>query len=261
MSLMPLAPQSAPTPDAPLRVVFEDADLLAVDKPPALVVHPAYRHPDGTLFDAVAARQTARGEARPCLLHRLDRDTSGVVLFAKSEVARRGLVRQFERQQVRKWYLALVHGQPAASVGEIAQPLRRDPTDRRRVVVSPDGQAALTRYQVVAANGMMALVLAAPRSGRTHQIRVHLAWLGHPILGDATYAPTSPPASDAARSTRCDARAAPAARQMLHAWGLCARHPVTGAELHLWAPLPADLAALLPDDWRRLCAPALVEDT
>jgi 23S rRNA pseudouridine1911/1915/1917 synthase len=246
---------------APVRVLFEDADLLAVDKPPALVIHPAYRHPDGTLFDAIVARQADRGEARPCLLHRLDRDTSGVVLFAKSAAARRGLVRQFERHQVRKWYLALVHGHPASSAGEVAEPLCRDPLDRRRVVVSPEGQAALTRYRVLAADGARALVLAAPRTGRLHQIRAHLAWLGHPIVGDTTYAPASPSAGEPDHADDHDAGPSPVPRQMLHAWGLWARHPVTGADLRIWAPLPPDLSAQLPHAWRLLCTPALAEDT
>lgn len=270
MTPVPLAPESTPTPamaypvparDERVRVLVEDAHLLAVDKPAGLVVHPAYRHPDGTLFDAVASRQAARGEARPCLLHRLDRDTSGVVLFAKSEAARRGLVRQFEQRQVRKWYLALVHGRPSVSTGEIAQPLCRDPLDRRRVVVSPAGQAAVTRYRVVAARDEVALVLATPLTGRTHQIRAHLAWLGHPILGDSTYPSASHPVQGLDHAVHGDAAATPIPRQMLHAWGLWARHPVTGVDLRIWAPLPADLEALLPDSWRLLCAPALVEDT
>jgi 23S rRNA pseudouridine1911/1915/1917 synthase len=216
-----------------VRVLYEDDDLLAVDKPAGVVVHPAYRHPTGTLYDTVAARQTARGEARPWLLHRLDRDTSGVVLLAKSERGRRGLVRQFERRQVRKWYLALVCDAPDVSVDEIRAPLRRDPLDRRRVVVDPAGQEAITAYRVLAAADGLALLLAEPRTGRTHQIRAHLAWLGHPIAGDATYGGLTGPAI---------------ARQMLHAWALRVQHPARGAPLTIQAPIPADLAVLLPPD-------------
>jgi 23S rRNA pseudouridine1911/1915/1917 synthase len=224
-------------------VLYEDDDLLAVDKPAGMVVHPAYRHPDGTLFDVVAARQAARGEGRPWLLHRLDRDTSGVVLLAKSERARRGLVRQFERRQVRKWYLALVWGIPHPPKGGVREPLRRDPLDRRRVVVDPVGQEALTSFRVIAAEDGMALLLVEPRTGRTHQIRAHLAWLGHPIVGDATYGGQDP---------RCVGSSLPQpstalpTRQMLHAWMLHARHPTSGGSLWIQAPVPADMAALLP---------------
>jgi 23S rRNA pseudouridine1911/1915/1917 synthase len=233
-------PPGDPAPaECPFAVLYEDDDLLAVDKPAGLVAHPAYRHPDGTLYDAIVARQTARGEARPWLLHRLDRDTTGVVLLAKTVPARRALVRQFEQRNVHKWYLALVSGCPTTASDTITQPLRRDPLDRRRVVVDPAGQPAETRYRVLAADTARALLLAEPRTGRTHQIRAHLAWLGHPLLGDPTYA-------DASAST---APGAPA-RHLLHAWALAVRHPASGAPLHLVAPLPADLAAHLPDAWR-----------
>ena len=233
-------------------VLYEDDDLLAVDKPAGMVVHPAYRHPDGTLFDVVAARQAARGEPRPWLLHRLDRDTSGVVLLAKSERARRGLVRQFERHQVRKWYLALVWGIPHPPTGVVREPLRRDPLDRRRVVVDLAGQEALTSYQVIAAEDGMALLLVEPRTGRTHQIRAHLAWLGHPIAGDATYGGEVVPCTG--HSLPRPAASIPA-RQMLHAWTLHARHPVSGDSLWIQAPVPADMAALLPAPWPNPPAP------
>jgi 23S rRNA pseudouridine1911/1915/1917 synthase len=233
-------------PPAAIPVLFEDADVLAVDKPAGLVVHPAYRHPAGTLFDVVAARQEARGEGRPWLLHRLDRDTSGAVLLAKTERARRGLVRQFERREVRKWYLALVRGVPAPPANEIAVPLRRDPADRRRVVVDPAGQHAQTGYRLLAAGAGRALLLVAPRTGRTHQIRAHLAWLGHPLLGDATYA-------DVAKGP------GGVLRHMLHAWVLAVRHPVTGEPLRVLAPPPADLAALLPAAWRAVLTDELLD--
>jgi 23S rRNA pseudouridine1911/1915/1917 synthase len=240
---------------AQVCVLYEDDELLAVDKPAGMVVHPAYRHPTDTLFDAVVARQVERGERRPWLLHRLDRDTSGVVLLAKTERARRSLVRQFERRDVRKVYLAVVRGAPAAAAGEISQPLRRDLQDRRRVVVDSLGQGASTAYRVIAQHEGAALLLAEPRTGRTHQIRAHLAWLGHPIVGDATYA---------AEQNAADAPARPGGdasygRHLLHAWQLRIAHPVSGAPLRIVAPLPRDMTSALPRAWRALCSPDEVE--
>ncbi|HKT38601.1 MAG TPA: RluA family pseudouridine synthase, partial [Ktedonobacterales bacterium] len=130
-----------------IAILTEDDDILAVEKPAGLVVHPAYRHPDGTLTDAVFADADRRGLPRPWLLHRLDRETSGVVLFARSEAARRSLVRQFQQRQIVKRYLAVIGGELAASSGEIDAPLCRDPLDRRRVIVSPAGKPACTRFQ------------------------------------------------------------------------------------------------------------------
>jgi 23S rRNA pseudouridine1911/1915/1917 synthase len=238
----PAGPQERAQPAGPLRTLYEDEHLLAVDKPAGLVVHPAYRHPDGTLYDLVAARYDALGAPRPWLLHRLDRDTSGVVLFARTERARQSVVAQFERHQVRKWYLALVPGRVDPPLGTIDQPLRRDPADRRRVVVDTAGQPSTSDYVTVAASEQRALLLVQPRTGRTHQIRAHLAWLGHPLVGDAIYQ-----ASDA--HVTAEAAVARADRQMLHAWCLCVRHPVNGNWTQLQAPVAEDLRALLPADW------------
>lgn len=221
-------------------VLFEDARLLAVEKPAGLVTHPAYKHPDGTLCDAVFARQAAHGEGRPWLLHRLDRETSGVVLFAKTEAARRALVRQFECRSVRKRYLAVTVGVPQAAAGVIEAPLARDPADRRRTIVMDGGQSATTRYRVLAARGDYALVLAEPLTGRTHQIRAHLAHLGAPLLGDARYAQAG--ASGTGSSSPSDQLAG---RALLHAWRLGIRYPGTGEPLEISAPLPTDFAQAL----------------
>ena len=218
--------------DAAPCVLHEDLELLAVAKPAGLVTHPAYKHPDGTLCDAIFARQAARGERRPWLLHRLDRETSGVVLFAKTEQARRALVRQFERHLIQKCYLALVAGLLTPTDGAIDAPLARDPTDRRRTIVTPGGQPALTRYRVLAARAEHALVLVEPITGRTHQIRAHLAAAGAPLIGDRRYLPDASPAGLLAD------------RAMLHAWRITLRYPGSGALFTIAAPPPADFAAL-----------------
>ncbi|HEY7342478.1 MAG TPA: RluA family pseudouridine synthase [Ktedonobacterales bacterium] len=215
-----------------IAILAEDDDIQAVAKPAGLVVHPAYRHPDGTLTDAVFADADRRGLPRPWLLHRLDRETSGVVLFARTEEARRNLVRQFEQRQIVKRYLAIIGGDLEISSGEIDAPLCRDPLDRRRVIVLPAGKPARTRFRVLAARNGFSLVLAEPLTGRTHQIRAHLAFRGAPLAGDLTY-------GGATEATQ----AAGIERAQLHAWELAFRHPATGASTTVRAPLPADMRA------------------
>lgn len=221
---------------APFDTLYEDDLLLAVNKPSGVVTHPTYKHAAGTLTDAVFAWQAARGLARPWLLHRLDKETSGVVLFARGEQARRTLASQFERHTARKRYLALVHWTPAlgGEIGaerEIDAPLARDPLDRRRVIVAPDGQPSRTRYRLLAIAGGFALVQAEPVTGRTHQIRAHLASLGAPIVGDATYLP-----DELADEGLAD-------RAMLHAWRLDLRYPGSESPWSVVAPPPADFVA------------------
>lgn len=230
---------------APFSVLYEDDRLLAVSKPAGVVTHPTYKHPAGTLTDAVFAWQAARGLARPWLLHRLDKETSGVVLFARRDDARRSLASQFERHTARKRYLALTlwplacaaeaaeigAAQEMREMGEIDAPLARDPLDRRRVVVAADGQPARTRYRALAVAGGYALVLAEPVTGRTHQIRAHLASLGAPLVGDATYLPADHPLD------------ALAPRAMLHAWRLDLRAPGSEEPWRVIAPPPSDFVA------------------
>ncbi len=172
-------------------VVWWDEHVLVVEKPAGLVTHPAYRHPDDTLTDAVWAWCDARRWERPWLLHRLDRDTSGLVLFARSRAALRLGSRQFARHAVCKQYDALTRRGDLAEDGVIDAPLRRDPADRRRVHIDPAGAAATTRYAVLEPLGALALVRLWPRTGRMHQLRVHLAAHGAPILGDPVYNPNS----------------------------------------------------------------------
>lgn len=217
---------------APFTTLYEDARMVAVNKPAGVITHPTYKHPDGTLTDAVFAQHEAQGAPRPWLLHRLDKDTSGVILFARSDQARRSLTRQFERHTARKRYLALVV-RPASLAPDNAQqeidaPLARDPLDRRRVIVSPDGQPSRTRYRTLAAVEGYALVLAEPVTGRTHQIRAHLAAIGAPLVGDAAYLPDESPAR----------RLAP--RVMLHAWRLDLCSPGTEEPWSVTAPPPDD---------------------
>jgi 23S rRNA pseudouridine1911/1915/1917 synthase len=227
MFSMSLAPVLPPTTLPP--VLYEDADLLIVNKPAGLVVHPAYKHPSDTLVDAVFARQAAHLEPRPWLLHRLDRDTSGVVAFAKSLRARVSLTRQFERRTIEKRYLAVTSGVPEPACDFIDAPLRRDTADRRRTVVAADGQPAETWYQVLASEQGYALVLVRPLTGRTHQIRVHLASRGTPVAGDICY------------DEHHERRTHLAPRVMLHAWQLACTHPATDSLFRALAPVPPDM--------------------
>jgi 23S rRNA pseudouridine1911/1915/1917 synthase len=226
----------------PLVVIYEDEFLLAVDKPAGMVVHPAPGHPGGTLVNALLAHcpeLASNGEERPGIVHRLDRDTSGLILAAKSEKIRRGLQRQFKERQVRKAYLALLDGHLRPAWGRIEAPIGRDPRHRQRMAVMPGGREAITEYHVLdqfshqtgPAAGEYTLVEAEPMTGRTHQIRVHLASIGHAVVGDTVYG-------------RRRAQL-PVSRQFLHARRLGFRHPATGRRMELEAPLPEDLAVIL----------------
>ncbi len=229
--------------DLPLAVVYEDADLLVVNKPAGMVVHVGAGVKSGTLVNALLGRVKSLsgegGELRPGIVHRLDKMTSGLVIVAKNDAAHHRLSEQFKSREVHKTYLALVHGRVAAERGEISKPVGRDP--RRRTRMKTGGIAAreaVTKYRVLRRAGPFTLVEAMPQTGRTHQIRVHLASLGHPVVGDTTYgAPTR---------LRFEGREEPTlARTFLHAAMLEFSHPVTGAPLGFEAPLPAELGAFL----------------
>lgn len=240
---LPVEEAAEPVAEAiPLKVVYEDQALLVVDKPAGMVVHPAPGHPAGTLVNALLAHcpeLAARGDERPGIVHRLDRDTSGLILVAKSEKVRRALQRQFQDRQVHKVYLALLDGHLQPAWGRIEAPLGRDPQHRQRVAVLAGGREAVTEYHVLQqfsqqmgpAAGDYTLVEVEPRTGRTHQIRVHFASIGHPVVGDTVYG---------RRRSRL-----PVPRQFLHARRLGFKHPVTGQRLELEAALPADLASVL----------------
>jgi 23S rRNA pseudouridine1911/1915/1917 synthase len=223
----------------PLDVVYEDDDLLVVNKPAGMVVHPGHGHPQGTLVNALLARypNLAVGESgRPGIVHRLDRDTSGLIVVAKTEDALEHLRRQFKSRRVKKTYLALVHGQPPAPEGIIEAPVGRDPRQRQRMAVIAEGRPARTRYELWEDLGDYSLLSVSPETGRTHQIRVHLAWLGVPVAGDPVYSH--------GRGARRAKRDVGLERQFLHAWRLSFERP-DGKLASLEAPLPADLQQVI----------------
>jgi 23S rRNA pseudouridine1911/1915/1917 synthase len=235
----------------PLSILFEDADLIVVDKPAGLVVHPAPGNLDGTLVNALLAHAGddlpgIGGEKRPGIVHRLDKDTSGVMVAAKSERAHRTLSEAFANRDLDRAYLALAWGLPSPTIGEVSAPIGRHPGDRKRMaVVERGGKPATTRYSVQRAWGAaVSLVECRLLTGRTHQIRVHMAHLGHPIVGDPVYLRRTP---GAARLLAEPARSALLAfpRQALHAATLGFNHPVTGQALTFASPMPKDMAGLV----------------
>ncbi len=224
------APSVAPWP-LELRVVHEDDDLLVVDKPAGMLVHPVLRGQTGTLANGVAHRDLLRGiRARVHPVHRLDRDTSGLVLFARTPLAHRRLDGQLRDHTLRREYLALAGGRVRDDAGIVDAPIGRDPAEPARRAVRPDGAPARTRFRVLERFADATLLRLELETGRTHQARVHLRHLGHPILGDPVYGPAGPP---------------PIGRQALHAAGLALTHPSTGAPAVFHSPPPPDLAELL----------------
>jgi 23S rRNA pseudouridine1911/1915/1917 synthase len=251
---IPLPVAAAAAPEAiPLAVLHEDAHLIVVDKPPGLVVHPAPGHAGGTLVNALLHRCPdlggIGGALRPGIVHRLDKDTSGVMVAAKSAAAMQALARQFKAREVRKTYLGLVWGQPPEAQGCIDLPIGRHPVARKQMSTrAPRTRAAETHWKVQENFPGVCLVAFDLKTGRTHQIRVHTAALGHPILGDAVYGRPPRPGS-LPRPLQDLARSIP--RHMLHSWQLAFQHPVSGAWMAFEAPLPADMQTLL-DSLRRL---------
>ncbi|HEX4571382.1 MAG TPA: RluA family pseudouridine synthase [Dongiaceae bacterium] len=251
LDLPPPAPAAPEGQAIALAIVYEDADLIVIDKPAGMVVHPAPGNPDKTLVNALIAHCGASlsgigGERRPGIVHRLDKDTSGLLVAAKNDATHQALAADFAARRIDRRYLAVVWGMPKEREGEIEAAIGRHPVDRKRMaVVNRGGKPALTRYRVLEALGLGAsLVECRLATGRTHQIRVHLAAIGHPLLGDPVYGRES-----AERRARLGpaGRAALAGfrRQALHAATLGFRHPRTGASLAFESPLPADLACLI----------------
>jgi 23S rRNA pseudouridine1911/1915/1917 synthase len=213
-----------------IQVLYEDESMLVIDKPAGIVIHPTYRNSSGTLLNGVLWHLRGRPEASPGILTRLDKHTSGLVVIGIDAAAHATMQKDGHAGRITKEYLAIVHGTPAPAQGTISLPLGRDTADRRLVVVRPDGQACETRYEMIGHANDMTALRCTPVTGRTHQIRVHLAASGWPIVGDRVYGlptgETSP-------------------RQALHAWRIRLPHPVTRQPLTFDAPLPADLNPVL----------------
>jgi 23S rRNA pseudouridine1911/1915/1917 synthase len=257
---LPELPDMTPKPeDIPIEVIHDDPSLTVVNKPPGMVTHPAKGNWSGTLVNAIQFHydtlSTLAGEHRPGIVHRLDRDTTGLLVVVKDELAHRRLALQFEHRQVHKEYLALVYGVPQRDSDYIEQPIGFHPAVREKMAIrAPEdgGKPAVTFYEVLERFRGFALVRCKPQTGRTHQIRIHLTHVGHPILADKLYSGrdritlgeiagpdrvrTLPP--DEAETVLID-------RQALHAHRLRFRHPLTDQELDLTAPIPADMERTL----------------
>jgi 23S rRNA pseudouridine1911/1915/1917 synthase len=237
IELAPTADTSLEPESIPLRVAYEDDAMLIVDKPAGLVVHPSAGHARGTLVHALLGRARDQGERlggiagveRPGIVHRLDKDTSGLVVVAKTDAAQAALMRQFGDRSIVKEYLALVRGAPPAGRGRIEAPVGRDPRDRQRMAVVAGGREAITEYERLASGDGYSLLAVRPLTGRTHQIRAHLAYLGLPVAGDRRYGGGIGPGA--------------LARQFLHAARLRLRRPGDDARVDAWSELPPELVA------------------
>jgi 23S rRNA pseudouridine1911/1915/1917 synthase len=245
----PMPSGLAPEP-LPLEILFEDQDIILVNKPPGLVVHPAPGHHGGTLLNALVHHCPDLAEvgdlSRPGLVHRLDKDTSGVLVVAKTASAHTHLVRQFHDREVEKIYMALVWGRFDQRSGKIDQEVGRHPTARQKMSAHPRrGKPAVTYWRVLEEYpGPLTLLKLTPKTGRTHQLRVHLAALGHPIVGDATYGGG---ATRLKENSRLKDLRPLVKRQLLHARRLSLTHPVSGEAVVGEAPLPEDFQAVLQE--------------
>ena len=215
--------------DIPLDVVYEDDDIIVVNKPKGMVVHPANGNPDGTLVNAVmslckGSLSGIGGEIRPGIVHRLDKDTSGLIIIAKNDVAHINLSKQIKDRRVKKIYIALVKGNVSENEATINMPIGRSTKDRKKMAVRKDGKEAITHFKVLKRYGKYTLLELKIDTGRTHQIRVHMAEIGHPVVGDMIY-------SNGRNEFGIEG-------QMLHAKSLDFQHPVTGKQIHLEAELP-----------------------
>jgi 23S rRNA pseudouridine1911/1915/1917 synthase len=242
-------PRTLAPAHADLRFIYEDEHLAVLDKPAGLVVHPGPGHWDDTLVNVLVGRGTelssGTGEGRPGIVHRLDRDTSGLLLVAKTDLAHRRLARAIERRDVRRTYAALAWGHFAQPRVEIEAPIARHPQDRTRMTVLAGGRHALTFVAVVARFDLADLLRVRLQTGRTHQIRVHLAHVGHPLLGDREYAFGGSRRVTPAQRREAEAVEELAPRQLLHAAELRLAHPVAGTALVFQSEWPAELRPAL----------------
>ena len=229
----PSQPVEAEPQALPLNIVYEDADIIVVDKPAGMAVHPGAGRARDTLVNALLAHSPGLsgigGRLRPGIVHRLDKDTSGLLLVAKNDLVHEALSRQLKERQVEKVYLALVKGNVEPSEGVIEGAIGRDPRNRKRMAIVAGGREAVTRYRTRETVEGCTLLEVMPSTGRTHQIRVHLAAIGHPVVGDAVYGRPSPLVG----------------RQFLHAYRLGFRHPADGRRVRFESPLPDDLEQAL----------------
>lgn len=227
-----------------LRLLYEDADLVVLDKPAGLTVHPGAGQSTGTLVHRLLARfpemAGVGGAGRPGIVHRLDKGTSGVIVVARTPESYRSLTAAFASRHVEKRYLAIVHGTPKAPQGTIEAAIGRHPVERKRMTVRADGRPATTRYRTIASAAGLALLELELLTGRTHQIRVHLKHLRHPIVGDATYGEARH--RELAKAPGAKVRIFP--RPALHAWRLAFEHPRTGVRMRFEAPLAEDMHLL-----------------
>ena len=230
----------------PLSILFEDNDLVVIDKPAGMVVHPAAGHADRTLVNAllfhVRNLSGIGGELRPGIVHRLDKDTSGVMVIAKNDDAHRKLTKAWGTDAVRKEYVAIVYGTPSQARGIIEAPIARDPRNRKRMAIVAGGRNAITDFEVVDALRHSSVIRCILRTGRTHQIRVHLKSIGHPIIGDPVY---SGPQWRGIPDKKLQKAIAGFGRQALHAAHLVIPHPKSGQQMAFTAPLPDDMRDLI----------------
>ena len=235
ISLVKPEPQSLElTPEnIPLDIVYEDDDVIVVNKPQGMVVHPAPGHPDHTLVNALlyhSPLSTINGTFRPGIVHRIDKDTSGLLMVAKNDLAHQSLAEQLRNKTNKREYLALVYGQIKEDEGTIDAPLGRNPQDRKKQAVVKGGRHAVTHFKVVKWYDNFTLVKCILETGRTHQIRVHMKYIGHPLVGDPLYGPRKVIGKDG---------------QFLHAALLGFKHPRTGEEMVFEAPLPENFQKML----------------
>ncbi|MBU6446148.1 MAG: RluA family pseudouridine synthase [Verrucomicrobia bacterium] len=236
-------PEASLEPESiPLEILYEDEAILAINKPAGMVVHPAPGHWSGTFVNALLAHCKEKipgtDPMRPGIVHRLDKDTTGVLLAAKTLPAHQKLIEMFSTQKMEKLYLAICQGKPTNRI--IEMPIGRHPVHRKEMTVLPDVREAITEIQVAACNDRASLVLAKPKTGRTHQIRVHLKHIGCPIIGDPLYG-----------------KGELHPRPLLHAYRLSFLHPINGMPIRLVAPIPEDMKEWL----RKLCGPSLCMNT